>query len=42
LIKHLDNGKLQRENAKSLTTFISRKLFGDSKFDQINREFENK
>lgn len=42
LIKHLDNGKLQRENAKSLKTFISRKLFGDSKFDQINREFENK
>ena len=41
LIKHLDNGKLQRENAKSLKTFISRKLFGDSKFDQINREFEN-
>lgn len=41
LIQQLDNGKLQRENAKSLKTLISRKLFGDSKFDQINREFEN-
>lgn len=41
LTQQLDNGKLQRENAKSLKTFISRKLFGDSKFDKINREYEN-
>lgn len=40
VVRKNDNGSEDRERARSFKTFWSRKLFGDSKFDKINREYE--
>lgn len=40
VVRTNDDGSEDRERARSFKTFWSRKIFGDSKFDKMNRQYE--